>query len=50
MGVSESQAKYVTRYIRELKQGRLASSPINQSKVKRDLSKDLDALDDTEDD
>jgi len=50
MGGSESQAKCVTRHIRELEQGRLASSPINQSKVKRDLSKNLDALDDTEDD
>ena len=40
----------MTRHIRELEHGRLASSPANQSKVKRDLSKDLDALEDTEND
>ena len=50
MGVSESQSKCVTRHIRELEHGRLASSPENQSKVKSDLSKDLDALEDTEND
>ena len=50
MGVSESQSKCVTRHIRELEHGRLASSPAKQSKVKRDLSKDLDALEDTEND
>ena len=50
MGNNDLAVKKVTREIRDFEHGRIANSPISNSKVKRDLMKDLDELDTLEDD
>ena len=50
LGNNDLAIKKVTREIRDFEHGRIANSPISNSKVKQDLMKDLDELDTLEDD